>query len=150
MAATDQVTGARITLRRRLAWHEMDPAGHNHFASALRWLEETEHTMWRELGLLAMIPRLPRVRVELDYRDRIWLAEVLEVTVGVVSVGTSSCTLALGVEAIGEDGARRLCVEGRYVIALTGDTRSGPAPWPEEVRDLLEDPSSVLDQREDP
>ena len=37
MDPMDDVTGARISVTRRLAWHETDASGHNHFAAAMRW-----------------------------------------------------------------------------------------------------------------
>lgn len=157
MAVTDEITGARVTMRRRLAWHEMDPAGHNHFAATLSWLEEAEHCLWRGLGLMDHISRLPRVHVEVDYLDRIFLAERLDVTLGVVAVGTTSCTLGisvacLGIGPIGEpaavpDGDRtqpRLVAEGRCTIVHTRDSASGPQPWSDRARALLATPRVVL------
>lgn len=88
------VQGARVTAHRRLAWNETNAAGHNHFSAAVRWLEETEHTVYRALGLgLEFIDRIPRVSLRLDYRRRLYFAEELRIELGVVRVGTSSCTL---------------------------------------------------------
>ncbi|MGA0209968.1 MAG: acyl-CoA thioesterase, partial [Candidatus Nanopelagicales bacterium] len=66
-----EVPGSRVTAYRRLAWNETDAAGHNHFSAAVRWLEETEHALYRALGLeLGFIERVPRVSLRLDYSQR--------------------------------------------------------------------------------
>ena len=103
MTVLDEVTGARLTMRRRLRWNETDAAGHNHFSSAVRWLEESEHALWRELGLVAYVPRVPRVHLGIDYRARVWFDQPLEVTVGVIRVGETSCTF--GFSAVVVEGS---------------------------------------------
>lgn len=131
----DELTGARVTMRRRLAWAETDAAGHNHFSVAVRWLEEAEHLLWRSLGLSAMVPHVPRVHVEVDYHRRIWFEEEVDVTVGVITVGRSS--LELGFEVRAADGA--LAQSGRHTVVHVPDASGGAQPWPDATRNLLLD-----------
>ena len=131
----DELTGARVTMHRRLAWAETDAAGHNHFSVAVRWLEEAEHLMWRSLGLSSMVPHVPRVHLEVDYHRRIYFDDEVEVAVGVITVGRSS--LQLGFEVRSVDGA--LAQSGRYTVVHAPDASGGAQPWPDEVRDLLLD-----------
>lgn len=128
------VEGSRVTTYRRLAWNETDAAGHNHFSAAARWLEETEHDLYRSLGLnLDFIDRVPRVSLRLDYYRRLYFGEELRIDVGVARVGTSSCTFAFGVSnADGEEA-----ITGEYVVVHVSATDGGSAPWPEDVRQAL-------------
>lgn len=136
MPFVDEITGARVTIERRLGWAETDAAGHNHFSSAVRWLEEAEHALWRSLGLIDYVPCVPRVHLELDYRQRVWFDQAVLVTVGVIKVGGSSCTFAYSASVVTEEGPQ-LASEGRYVVAYAPDSHGGSQPWPAEARRLL-------------
>ena len=128
------VQGSRVTAYRRLAWNETDAAGHNHFSAAVRWLEETEHTLYRALGLgLEFIDRVPRVSLRLDYRRRLYFADELRIELGVVRVGTSSCTFAFTVFNAAGDEA----VSGEYVVVHVQATDGGSAPWPPQMKAAL-------------
>jgi acyl-CoA thioester hydrolase len=129
----DELTGARVTMRRRLAWAETDAAGHNHFSVAVRWLEEAEHLLWRSLGLASMVPQVPRVHIEVDYHRRIYFEEEVEVTVGVITLGRSSLTLGFEVRSI--DGT--LAQSGRHTVVHAPDTSGEARPWTDETRELL-------------
>lgn len=132
MGVLDEITGARHAMARRLAWHETDAAGHNHFSAALRWLEEGEHALWRSLGHPALVGSVPRVHVEVDYLGRVYFDDELEVVSGVIRVGRTSATFGTVVRRDGQP-----VVEARHVIAYAPDPRGGAQPWPEEIRALL-------------
>lgn len=134
----DEITGASITMRRLVAWHETDAAGHNHFTAAFRWMEEAEHRLYRCLGIgTSMVDVIPRVHIEIDYRDRLFFGEPIDVTVGVIAVGRSSARFAFGVRS-----GRGEAVVGSYVIVHAASTTEGSAPWPQEVRAALTAPST--------
>jgi acyl-CoA thioester hydrolase len=133
------MTGVRLTTRRRLQWAETDAAGHNHFSSAVRWLEEGEHELWCRLGLAELVPCVPRVHVEIDYRERIWFNQQVEVTVGVIGVGRTSCTFGFCVT----DLSGEVCVEGRVVVVHAPDSHGKAVPWSDKVRALLESPTAL-------
>lgn len=127
-------TGASIIVWRRVAWNETDAAGHNHFTAVFRWIEEAEHVLFRSIGVEAsMIPRIPRVHFEVDYFDRLYFDELIEVRVGVAKVGTSSCQFGFDVRKA--DGGR--AIGGGYVIVHASGTASGAAPWPKGIRENL-------------
>lgn len=131
-----EITGARVCVTRTVAWGETDAAGHNHFSAAFRWLEETEHALYQCLGFdIAMIDRVPRVHVEVDYRARLYYGDVIVCEVGVVKVGGSSCTFALRVTRGDE-----VAVTGSYVVVHVSANTEGSAPWPEDMRAALEAP----------
>ena len=128
------VTGASIIVWRRVAWNETDAAGHNHFTAVFRWIEEAEHVLFRSIGVEAsMIPRIPRVHIEVDYFDRLYFDELIEVRVGVAKVGNSSCHFGFDVRKA--DGAR--AIGGSYVIVHASGTAAGAMPWPERIRERL-------------
>lgn len=130
----DEITGAAVTVRRTVAWHETDAAGHNHFTAAFRWMEEAEHRLYRALGIgPSMVDIIPRVHIEIDYRDRLFFGEEIEVTLGVVSVGRTSCRFAMQVRT-----ERGEAISSRHVIVHAASTTEGSAPWPDDVRAALE------------
>ena len=132
------ITGARVVVTRTVAWSETDAAGHNHFSAAFRWLEETEHALYRCLGFdIAMIDRVPRVHVEADYRARLYYGDVIQCEVGVVAVGTSSCTFALRVSRGDE-----VAITGEYVVVHVAANDQGSAPWPDAMRAALASPAA--------
>ena len=134
MTAEAGVTGASIIVWRRVAWNETDAAGHNHFTAVFRWIEEAEHVLFRSIGVEAsMIPRIPRVHIEVDYFDRLYFDELIEVRVGVATVGNSSCHFGFDVRKA--DGAR--AIGGSYVIVHASGTAAGAMPWPERIRERL-------------
>jgi acyl-CoA thioester hydrolase len=116
---------------RRAAWSETDAAGHTHFSAPFRWLEEAEHELFRRIGAdPEMIPRLPRVHIDIDYRSRLLFNQLLWVRVAVLRVGRSSCTLSFSVV----DESWTPAVIGTYVIVHAASTSTGSSPWPDDVR----------------
>ncbi len=127
-------THAAVVVHRRVAWNETDAAGHNHFSAVFRWIEESEHELYRQLGFdFAMIDRIPRVHIEADYRQRLYFGQWIAVEVAVLSVGRASCELSFTVRT--EDD--QIAAEGRYVIVHVGSTSTGSTPWPDDVRTAL-------------
>jgi acyl-CoA thioester hydrolase len=130
----DEICGARVIMPRRLAWAETDASGHNHFSQAIRWMEEAEHELWRLIGRPLMVPSVPRVHLSVDYRERIWFDDEVDVTVGVVAVGRSSCTFGYEARVA---GSGRLAQEGRWTVVYAPDPHGGARPWPDDVRAFL-------------
>lgn len=135
------VSGARLCLRRRLTWAETDASGHQHFSAAVRWLEEAEHSLWRALGLVEVVPRVPRVHLEIDYRRRLWFDDLLVVSVGVVAVGRTSCEFRLEVRTDTGEPA----VDARWSVVYAPDPTAGSQPWPGALRAKLVDPELRFD-----
>lgn len=136
MGTIKQIAGAQIVARRRLEWADTDAAGHNHFTVAFRWMEEVEHELRRSIGLPTdLTGGVPRVHVEVDYRDRIWFGEEVEITMGVASVGGSSCRFVWQMDRLAPEGG--LLIEGSHVVVYSPDPQWGAVPWPEEYRRSL-------------
>ena len=147
MGAIDQITGARIVTRRRLEWADTDAAGHNHFSVAFRWMEEVEHELRRSTGLPTdLTGGIPRVHIEVDYLDRIWFGEEVDITMGVADVGRTSCRFVWAIERVG--GKRNLLMQGNHVVVHSPDAQGGAVPWPQRVRTALmgQEPLEQLDR----
>lgn len=132
MSVREEITGAYLVMPRRLTWAETNAAGHNHFSAGVRWLEEAEHELFHRLGLVRTVPLLPRVHVELDFRDRIYFGDELTVIAGIISVGRSSATF--GTEVIVGDATK---LEARHTVVHCPEPNGGSGPWPAEVKELL-------------
>lgn len=127
-------TGSSVIVHRLVAWNETDAAGHNHFAAAFRWLEEAEHALLRAVGMPAEeIARIPRVHIDIDYKDRLYYGQEIAVQVTVVKVGTSSCTYEFEVRT----DAGTVAVSGTLIVVHASSTSEGSAPWPPAIRDAM-------------
>ncbi len=125
---------AVVVVHRHVAWNETDAAGHNHFSAVFRWIEESEHELYRQLGFdTALIDRIPRVHIEADYRERLYFGQWIAVEVAVAEVRRSSCELTFAVRT--EDD--RVAAEGRYVIVHVASTSTGSLAWPDDIRAKL-------------
>jgi len=119
---------ASIKVRRRVEWAETDAAGHYHFSSVFRWFEETEHALWNSLNInKSIVGHIPRVHVDVDYKERLWFDQEIDIEVSVARVGRASCTFTFQVLTLAGDVA----AAGSYVIAHAPDSHAGSQPWPE-------------------
>jgi len=64
------MAGASIEITRFLEWAETDAAGHQHYTSAFRWVEECEAALYRSVGLPStLFGQIPRVSVQMNISD---------------------------------------------------------------------------------
>jgi YbgC/YbaW family acyl-CoA thioester hydrolase len=137
-AETGPVAGAgaspaSIVVERRVEWSDTDASGVYHNTTVIRLVETAETLLLSELGMLDEIyGRLPRVRLELDFRRALRFHDLVEVHLGVVAVGRSSVTYAFDVRREG-----KVCVEGTAIAALVDGADGRPSPWPDGYRRLL-------------
>ncbi len=128
---TGTVPAARVTVARPIEWSDTDATGHVHNTVANRLMESAEAELMRALGLLPLVPSMPRVRVTYDYRARLWFGDTVTVGLRVSHVGRSSLTYAVSVAR--DDGT----------VAITGEVivvhAPGPSavPWPPHARRAL-------------
>jgi acyl-CoA thioesterase FadM len=124
---------ASIRLQRRIEWWDTDASGNYHNTAAFRLLESAETLLLGRLGLLHDVyRRLPRARLEADFRAPLQFHDLVDVNLEVVSIGRSSITYHM---AISRDG--RLCVEAKAVAVLLAEARGEPVEWPPDHRRLL-------------
>jgi acyl-CoA thioester hydrolase len=122
------MTYAFVETVRRLEWAETDAAGHQHYTSLFRWVEECESALYRKLGLpTSLFGQIPRVKVQMEYKRRIFFGEEITTRLDVVRAGTSSLELAFTAHVGSE-----LAAVGTYVIVHSPVIGEGSKPWPDE------------------
>jgi acyl-CoA thioester hydrolase len=124
------MAGAFVEKIRFLEWMETDAAGHQHYTSAFRWVEECESALYRKLGLpSSLFGQIPRVKVQMEYKRRIFFGEEVVTRLEVARVGTSSMELNFTAHVAGE-----LAAHGTYIIVHSPNAEQGSQPWPQEWR----------------
>jgi len=123
-----------FTHRVRVAFPDTDASGRIHFTAMLRYFEAAEIEFLRSMGYQYRdAPEIgfPRVRVECEYRSAIGFDDLLDISVTVKRVGSSSYTLAF---VALKDGAT--AAHGSIVVVCVG--RPGRAqPIPDALRNAL-------------
>jgi acyl-CoA thioester hydrolase len=124
---------ASISISRRVQWMDTDAAGIWHHSVVIRWAEEAEAELHRRLGIIdETFGATPRVRTEFEFGVPLRFDEVVDITLTVGELGTTSITYDIDVSTASEQVAN-----GRMVAVLidrgTGEKRS----WPEELRQVL-------------
>ena len=125
--------GASVEIVRLLEWAETDAAGHQHYTSAFRWVEECESALYRKLNLpTTLFGQIPRVKVTMEYKRRIFFGEEITTRLRVVRVGTSSMELGFTAHV---DSV--LAAEGNYIIVHSPGVGEGSKPWPDKWRNAF-------------
>lgn len=124
---------ASIVVPHRVEWFETDAAGHQHYTAVARWFEIAETDLHERLGIAATtFSRLPKVKLEIDYLDRLYFGETVDLRVAVRTVGRSS--IAYDYEVSTERG---VAARGACVCVFADPAVGGSQPWPEDIRTLL-------------
>ncbi len=123
---------ASIVIQRRIEWSDTDASGHYHNTAAFRMIEWAETALFERLGLLeAIYGNLPRAHISIDFRKLLDFREIVDISLSIAEVGSSSLTYHFTIERAGE-----LCVEAKVVTVLLnrdGSKRS----WSDDHRKLL-------------
>jgi len=129
---SSQETPASITIQRRIEWSDTDASGHWHNTAAFRMIEWAETALFERLGILDDVyGHLPRVHISADFKALLDHRDLLDITLAIAEVGTSSITYDFSIERAGER-----CVTAAVVTALRSPD-GGVRPWPEDYRRLL-------------
>jgi len=128
---TEASAGAGVTIGRTVEWQDTDAAGHYHHSAVIRWVEAAETALHERLGLAQLMGIVPRVRYEVDYRDRLYYREPVSISLRVADVGRTSLTYRFEVA-----GPRGPAATGRMVVVHVDRDTGAPTPWPDPVRTL--------------
>ena len=135
-ASSKSVTARRasIKVQRRIEWPDTDASGRWHNTAAFRFIEVAETALLERLGFLDEVyGRLPRVRIEADFKRLLEFRDVVDLTINVARVGNSSITYDFEIRK-----AKELCGRAK-VVAVLLDEAGDPTKWdPEHKRLLLE------------
>ncbi|HEX2296200.1 MAG TPA: thioesterase family protein [Actinomycetota bacterium] len=123
---------ASLRIQRRIEWSDTDASGLWHNTAAFRMVEWAETALLERLGILDDVyAHLPRARIEVDFHLPLAFRDLVDATISVVRVGTSSLTYDFTIDRGGER-----CVTMKVVTALV-DSGGGRRTWPESHRRLL-------------
>jgi len=124
---------ASISLQRRVQWMDTDAAGIWHHSVVIRWAEEAEAELHRELGIIdETFGATPRVRTEFEFGVPLEFDEMVDITLKVTDLGNTSVTYLVDVVS----GARQIAT-GRMVAVLIDRASGDKRPWPDHIRAAL-------------
>ena len=123
---------ASIIVQRRIEWPDTDASGRWHNTAGFRFIEVAETALLERLGLLDDVyGRLPRARIEADFKARLVFRDVLDLFLGVTRVGRSSINYMFELRK-GDEVAM-----AAEVTAVLLDDSGAPTEWPQEYREIL-------------
>ena len=123
---------ASILVQRRIEWPDTDASGRWHNTAAFRFVEVAETALLERLDLLDEIyGRLPRVRIEADFKKLLVFRDLIDCSIRIVDVGNSSLTYDF--EILKED---EVCVKAK-VVAVLVEEDGRPGAWSQRQRDIL-------------
>lgn len=128
------MSGPSVSIARRVAWIDTDAAGIWHHSVILRWFEEAEAELHRELGIIdETFGATPRVRTGFEFFRPVRFDDVVDIRLTVVSLGTTSITY--DVEVTNDS----VPVASGTLTAVLIDRESGEKrPWPDALRRALQ------------
>jgi YbgC/YbaW family acyl-CoA thioester hydrolase len=115
----------------RVRWVDTDAGGRIHFTAAFRWAEAAELELYRGLGLIDQVPRLPRRHVDADFHRVLVFDDEIEIALSVASVGTTSITYEWQITR-----DRELAIEGHHTVVRV-DADGNPQPIDDATRSAL-------------
>jgi acyl-CoA thioester hydrolase len=112
---------------------DTDAAGIWHHSVVIRWAEEAEAELHRELGIIdETFGATPRVRTEFEFGLPLEFDEVVDITLTVVELGRTSITYLIEVVS----GSREIAT-GRMVAVLIDRQSGEKRSWPDHLRAVL-------------
>ncbi|MCG5221127.1 acyl-CoA thioesterase [Streptosporangium sp. KLBMP 9127] len=122
-----------VTITRRVEWADTDAAGHHHHSVILRWAEAAEAELLRRLGQEHLFGHAPRVRYEVDYRERLWFGQTAEIELAIAHLGEKSMRYEFTVRH-----GSSVAAAGSVVVAFAAPDAAHAVSWPDDVRAALE------------
>ncbi len=118
--------------RFRVGWIDTDASHRIHHTAAFRWVEATEISLFRKLGLLGRgVGHWPRRHIEADFVQALAFDQEVDVLMEVAAVGTSSVTFAWRITRDGETA-----IEGRHTVVQV-DKDGRPLPLADDSREAF-------------
>lgn len=140
-ANEDGDSRAPFHYHRRVEWADTDAAGIAHFTALMRYMEEAEHALLREVGL-SVSQRdnkrhvsWPRVSAKADFRGPVAFGDVVDVDVRILQMGGKSITYGFDLSHDGRPVAKgsvtAVCCE------VGGDRPVRSIPIPDWFRERI-------------
>jgi acyl-CoA thioester hydrolase len=134
-----QVPPPSATMSALVEWSDTDAAGHHHNSSIMRWVEACEVRLYRQLGLLAHFPSMPRVQQVVNYTAKLWFGQQVTTTIRLHAVGRTSITFEFEVygEEFGGIGRTR-AAHGTFTSVHVAPSANNATPWPDNILKLVD------------
>jgi acyl-CoA thioester hydrolase len=124
---------ARITIRRLVEYPDTDASGHYHNGAVVRWIEAAEAVLHARLGIAKRTFGLtPRMHLEVDFTERLYFLDDIDIELDVVHVGRSSVRYRFQVRR-----GKMAAVTGELVTAFLPRDADKTQPWPDDIRRAL-------------
>lgn len=124
---------ARITIRRLVEYPDTDASGHYHNGAVVRWIEAAEAVLHARLGIAERTFGLtPRMRLEVDFTERLYFLDEIDIDLAVIHVGRSSVRYSFHVRR-----GETVAVSGQLVTAYLPRSAQKTQPWPDGIRRAL-------------
>jgi YbgC/YbaW family acyl-CoA thioester hydrolase len=135
----------KFTIEERVRWGDVDAAGIIFYGSYIRFFEIGETELFRAVGMPygkvfdELNIWLPRVHLECDFHRAAKMDDLLEVSVYVGKIGTTSLRLNFEVRKKNEAGEieKDLMATAHFVLVATDRENLKPLPVPQELRQAL-------------
>jgi YbgC/YbaW family acyl-CoA thioester hydrolase len=135
----------KFTIEERVRWGDVDAANIIFYGSYIRFFEIAETELFRAVGMPygkifdELDIWLPRVHLECDFHRAAQMDDLLEVSVYVGRIGTTSLRLNFEVRRKTEDGTieKDLMATAHFVLVSTDRKDLKPLPVPDELRRAL-------------
>ena len=122
-----------ITIKRRVEWMDTDAAGIWHHSTVIRWAEDAEAELHRQLGIVQRtFGATPRVNIEFNYGVPLRFDDQVDVVISVVALGNTSITYQIDVDRDGESIAK-----GKMVAVFTDMESGAKKDWPQDIPQVL-------------
>ena len=136
----------KFTIEERVRWGDVDAANIIFYGSYIRFFEIAETELFRTVGMPygkifdELDIWLPRVHLECDFHRAARMDDLLEVSVYVGRIGTTSLRLNFEVRRKTEDGTieKDLMATAHFVLVATDRKDLKPLPVPDELGRALE------------
>ena len=136
----------KFIIEERVRWGDVDAARIIFYGSYIRFFEIAETELFRAVGMPygkifdELDIWLPRVHLECDFHRAAQMDDLLEVSVYVGRIGTTSLRLNFEVRRKTEDGTieKDLMAAAHFVLVSTDRKDLKPLPVPDELRRALE------------
>lgn len=123
----------KVTLQRRVQWIDTDAAGIWHHSLVVRWAEEAEAELHRDLGIIDQtFGATPRVKTQFEFETPVRFDDVVDITLTVSAIGNSSVTYDLEFKT----GSTPVAT-GQMVVVFIDRTTGEKRPWPDDLREAL-------------
>ena len=135
----------KFTIEERVRWGDVDAAGIIFYGSYIRFFEIGETELFRVVGLPygkvfdELEIWLPRVHLECDFHRAAQMDDLLQVSVYVGKIGTTSLRLDFEVRRKNEVGEieEKLMATAHFVLVSTDRENLRPVTVPEQLRSAL-------------